>query len=255
MWSMHAFASNMATTVLPLPVPPVLDQSITSTPQGFVIGKNNILLGGSVCYGAAPVAGNYARFLSPSLRRLTPQNITPINLGITHTDPHLCNIDNYQLRKLDQGEILSCELGGAIVAIDQKAVIAVLSEAEVKEVYGEIIEARVQVTIAQNINAWTQGTIAFMDTLPVGTYDVVGMDVVNVNAIAFRLIFVGQTDRPGFFPRHLPSATDNRRLFRRGRMGVWGTFTQDQIPQIEVLGSAALGSATFEGTIDLMVRR
>lgn len=251
-WSMHAFSSAMALTVAPLLIPVVPDQSITTNANGLIVGKNNVLLGGAAVLGAA-VANNYVRFLSPSLRRVTPQMLTPINTGLFAPDPVRHDIDNYQTRQLEIGEELDVEAGGAIVAIGQKAVIVCLADSEVKEIYGQIIQARAQITIAQAVNAWTIGQMVFMDRLPVGTYSMVGAECVMPGAIAIRFIFVGSSDRPGILPIQLPTTGDNYRLFRRGRMGEFGRFTEFQIPQVECIGSVAAGSATYEAVIDLMV--
>jgi len=202
----------------------------------------------------AAIAGNYARFESPSLREENNEYITPINTGLFAPDPHFHSVDNYNTRSLQPNEQLDAIAGGAIVAIGQKAILVWLANQEIKEVWGKIIHARVNVTIAQAVNAWTMGTITFMEPLPVGAYDVVGFDCIMPGGIAVRLIFNGQTARPGCPVRQLPTTGRGVDTFRNGHMGVWGTFSDLAIPQIECIGSVAAGSATYEGTIDLIAK-
>jgi hypothetical protein len=248
-----AYAAAMALTVAPLTLQAVLDQTGRVNGTGHVIDENNILLGGMAILGAA-IAGNFARFSSPSLRELNNEYITPINTGLLAPDPHFHSVDNYNTRALEKNEQLDAEAGGAIVAIGQKAILVWLADQEIKEVWGKIIHARVNVTIAQAVNAWTQGTMTFIEPLPVGAWDVVGFDLVMAGGIAARLLFNNQTARPGIPVRQLPTSGRGINCFRNGHMGVWGSFSDLNFPSIECIGSVAAGSATYEGTIDLIAK-
>ena len=252
MFSTHAFSASMALTVASLPIPAIPDQILNVSGNNYVVAKQNILIGGFAVLGAAIVL-NYARVVSPSFRKTTPQMITPINTGLFAPDPALHTIDSWQSRALQINEQVGIEAGGAIVAIGQKAVLIWLADTEIKETYGAIIEARFQVTVVQAVNAWTLSTaFTFMDVLPVGAYNIVGCDLVAAGAVAARLVITSQTPRPGFIPRQLPTTGQYQPTFRRGRLGIWGSFIQDQVPQLEILGSVAAGSATYEGVMDLM---
>lgn len=251
-WSIHAFAESIALTVAPLSLNAVPDQILPAQGNELIIGKNNILLGGAAIMGAA-IANNYVRLISPELRKIMPHNITPISTGIVPVNVDHKDLDNYNLRKLAVNEPLTNEAGGAIVAIGQKAIIVYLADQEIQEVYGEIISARCQVTVAQAVDAWTLSTaFNFIDNLPIGNYNVVGAEMVIPGGIAFRLLFNAQVDRPGDLCKQLPTDLEISSRTRRGKMGVWGQFLSTILPQVEVLGSAAAVSATYEGTIDLM---
>lgn len=252
-FTLKAFASAIALTVAPQAIQAVQDQTGRVNGTGHVIDQHNILLGGMAVLGAA-IAGNYARFVSPSLRELNNEYITPINTGIFAPDPHFHSVDNYNTRTLEPNEQLDAEAGGAIVAAGQKAILVWLADQEVTEKWGKIIHARIQITIAQAVNAWTQGVITFMEPLPVGAWDIVGLDVVMPGGIAVRLIINNQTARPGCPVRQLPTTGRTFNQFRNGHMGVWGSFSDLNIPSIECIGSAAAVSATYEGTIDLIAK-
>jgi hypothetical protein len=250
---LKAFSAAMAFTVAPLNLPAIIDQSGRVNGTGHVIDDHNILLGGMGVLGAA-VANNWARFVSPSLRELNNEYVTPINTGLFAPDPHFHSVDNYNTRTLETGEQLDCEVGGAIIAIGQKAMLVWLANQEITEKWGKIIHARINVTIAQAVNVWTQGVITFMEPLPVGAWDIVGLDVVMPGGIAVRLIINNQTARPGCPVRQLPTTGRQLNQFRNGHMGIWGSFSDLNFPSIECIGSVAAGSATYEGTIDLMLK-
>ncbi len=72
--------------------------------------------------------------------------------------------------------------------------------------------------------------------LPAGTYDLVGFRAEGANLIGARIAFLGQGNRPG-----CPGVPDSDALgdpvFRRGKLGVWGTFTNQTFPSIDCLGN------------------
>jgi hypothetical protein len=80
--------------------------------------------------------------------------------------------------------------------------------------------------------------LTLQEGLPAQRWSVVGMRAYSANIIAARLIFYGQTNRPGvlgsqnFSDMHHP-------MFRLGQLGVFGTFDLNSIPQVEVLATAA----------------
>lgn len=87
-------------------------------------------------------------------------------------------------------------------------------------------------------NAWTYCPITWQNTLPNGTYSVIGMEANSANAQAARLTFYGQYFRPGCLATHASGdISDN--LFIEGMLGEWGRFNTTTLPQIEFLANAA----------------
>ncbi len=103
---------------------------------------------------------------------------------------------------------------------------------------GEIITLDVETDILANQYQWTEvlpnwSDIYSSDILPNGTYAVVGSEHVSDTALAHRWIFDNQNFRPGGLSQ---TALDSRthRLFYDGVLGVWGTFSNQVPPRLEV---------------------
>jgi hypothetical protein len=105
-------------------------------------------------------------------------------------------------------------------------------------------------TITTVANTWTAGNITFNQTLPVGRYQVVGMDVIGTTLIFARLIFPFGGPRPGVLGR-ATSAIFPTNTFRNGNFGQFGEFTSYAQPQLEVFASSAAG-ITFTGNLDMV---
>lgn len=91
---------------------------------------------------------------------------------------------------------------------------------------------------AVTADAWTTRALTLDNALPAGTYAVGGLRAQSTSLIAARLIFPGQAYRPGVLGCDA-DADIQPAIFRRGRMGRFGTFTHDSPPQIELLCDAA----------------
>lgn len=94
-------------------------------------------------------------------------------------------------------------------------------------------------SIAQQNFRWMSGPITFEQSLPVGRYVVLGMRCRALTGIAARLIFRGQLGRPGGPIVSAVTEPDDER-FRRGNMGVWGSFLQEDPPLLDVYHGTAV---------------
>jgi hypothetical protein len=106
-------------------------------------------------------------------------------------------------------------------------------------------------------NAWTPSAIVFRQALEAGKYAVVGMKAVGVTMTCMRLVFGNQGARPGCIGSNGvlgPLGQENiaAGLFRYGRLGVWGTFTNTNPPTVEVLCQAADAAATMSVYLDVV---
>lgn len=108
---------------------------------------------------------------------------------------------------------------------------------------GNIVTMRGTSTTAATVNAWTQLTMTWQDTLPFGQYGIVGLQHFSANAQACRLVVNGQLWRPGALS---VNALGNytHPMFTKGGLGLWGTFRSTAMPIPEVLCDAA--NATHE---------
>jgi len=225
------------------------DQHMKVVGDSIYINQFNKLLGGLACAGAA---GLEARFVSPSLRRFQPHEILPLNLALFATTVGQHDVDNYKVKNLDIDEQLEAQLNATGGAAEEVSVVAWLADAEIKEVYGDITSVRFSVTLAQLKGAWAFSAITFIDDLAVGTYDVVGLDIVVAGGVVGRLVPVGAYNRPGVPCMQTKAGYDSRKTFRNGHMGTFCTFPHNNPPSFEVMSSAAVGSATYYGVMDLI---
>jgi len=109
---------------------------------------------------------------------------------------------------------------------------------------GDIYTLRGTGTGTAVANTWTTLTAAWADQLPEGVYSVVGFDFIAANTMAARLIFSGQTWRPGC-PAHGADTDIPDSLFHWGRLGTWGRFRQTDMPQVQTLANAGTTAHEF----------
>ena len=86
--------------------------------------------------------------------------------------------------------------------------------------------------------SWTTISLTWDNQLPVGRYALVGGHFTSATGVAWRTIFEDQMARPG----GLAVDAGNERtatMFRKGGLGIWGTFDSNRMPVFEVLCSAA----------------
>lgn len=180
-----------------------------------------------------------ARFVTPKFRQITTPFIRPSGSALLpisrppvadyRQSPLVCNgLEELQLLALQGG-------GGAEVVYG----IAGISDTSIiPSPTGDIYTMRGTGTTTVTAKAWTQFAVTWQDTLPQGSYQAVGLVGVSTTGIAARLIFEQQTWRPG----GLCFAADGNitdPVFHQGRLGAWGMFTGNRMPNCEILCNAA----------------
>lgn len=109
-----------------------------------------------------------------------------------------------------------------------------------------------QVTMTLTAGTWVLGNPVWDQQLPVGNYNVVGMVVIANDAFAGRLVFPGGAQfRPGVVATPAYGNIQAENPFRMGEFGLFGTFSFNAMPQIEVLGVAA-GAEAVTVMLDLV---
>ncbi len=117
-----------------------------------------------------------------------------------------------------------------------------LSDGPQATVQGNIFTVRAVGAIAQVVDLWTNGNLTFAQTLPAGSYQVIGLRVRSADAVAARLVFSEQSARPGVACVNAIGDLDPG-VFRFGRFGVFGEFPHTNPPTLDVLGGA--GTAQY----------
>lgn len=105
-------------------------------------------------------------------------------------------------------------------------------------VNGEIFSVGATSASALAAGTWVNSNLTFDQALPSGSYQVVGMRAEGANLVGARLVFPGggnEAFRPGVPGSTSAFVVDND-MFRKGMLGVFGTFDQDNPPTIDCLG-------------------
>jgi hypothetical protein len=119
-----------------------------------------------------------------------------------------------------------------------------LSDGPLAAVKGSIYTVRATGTCALSAGKWINGNLTFSQTLPAGTYQVVGMRARGTNLVAARLVFVGGLYRPGVGAVNALGDLDPY-FARYGNMGIFGQFDNTTPPTVDCLGITDVAQ-TFE---------
>lgn len=113
-----------------------------------------------------------------------------------------------------------------------------------QRVSGDIRTIRAVTTAsAMTANVWNERALTFDQNLTGKNYQVVGGRLVSAtDPIMWRMSFPGQVMRPGAPAYDAVGDLDYHR-FRRGGLGVWGTFSPNVPPVVEVLPGSAINEA------------
>lgn len=227
----------------------VSDQHIKTYGDKIYVSNNNYIIG---AYAAMNADAEEARLVSPSLRRVNPFYINPVQTAIKPTGNESFSTFPLNPVKLEPNEALEAE-GKAGATTVQRAVVVLLAPGAVPKINGEIWTINANCNVAQVLNTWEYAELTFPDSLPVGTYDIVGAKAVVAGGIAFRLVPVGEPFRPGGICCADVGAKCEINQ-RNGGLGKWCSFNTVQPPGIEILGSAAVGAADYEIYLDVIKR-
>jgi len=251
MFTTVAFSESIATAATWTKLAAVPDQHIKTAGDSVYVSQYNRLLGGYACLDTLALG---ARFVSPSIRRLAPIEITPLTLGLLPITPIQTDLDLNKSNILEIDEQLEAEFYGTPTNTVQNGIAAWLADAEIQPVRGQIYSVRATITLALVAGTWSFSNMTFTEDLPVGTYDIVGFDCVAGEGMIARLVPVGAMNRPGVPVRQLVSNTIYGNKFRNGNMGVFCTFPHNNIPSVEVFSLTAETSETYQCIVDIIKR-
>jgi hypothetical protein len=216
-------------------VAPITDPTVTINGNYLYVPVLNKLLGVYVA-GGSTATGAYLQ--SPSLRRLLNLDIIPIEQAITPTGDESFQFFGDNPITLDQYEGLEAYLKADPAAAERHTVLVWFGDAAVVPVGGDIRTIRADASISATVGAWTSGALTFRQTLPVGTYRVVGASCYGAGLVAFRFIPVGYAWRPGGLAITNRGAKAHDKQ-RNGGMGAWFDFDSKTPPTLEVLAASA----------------
>ena len=214
-------------------ITPIPDPTLRVTGNDFLVppGMNNIVLAAAMINSTA--ATLRAEVQSPSLRATLNFDISPINNGLVFGSiPRLNRLWQSPL-PLVGGEPLDVFVQNG-AAVMNRAFLT-LADGAVSQTTGKIYTIRATGTASLATASWVNTTLTFGQTLPYGTYNVVGFRAWSANGVFSRIFFVGYPWRPG---APMLNAEDNNEWidFRYGNTGTWGQFVNTVPPTVDVMG-------------------
>ena len=185
-----------------------------------------------------------ASLVSPSIRRRYPFEVFPIDAAATPTDPWHFHDVAQQVIALDVDESLNFQFAESGAGAQRGSGLVWLSDGPISpDANGEFFTIRATGTTTLATYAWTNCTLTFNDTLPAGTYEIVGMHAISTGAIAARLVIPQYPWRPGVICSTGVNVFSGTQ-FRYGNYGVFGSFTHMTPPTVDFLSSSADTSQT-----------
>jgi len=215
--------------------------AITPVPDGtvrvsgndiFVPDKVNNIVGAIAEINSA-AATLRAQIQTPSLRSTLNIDIAPIVNGLVAptAPPFVKAFDSPYPLVVNEPMDVYIQNGAAVM---NRAGIW-LADGPLKPVSGKIYTVRFTTSITAATATWVNGALTFGQTLPAGTFQVVGLRVFSANGVLARLFFVGSAYRPGCIVMSAEANTDLG-WFRNGTIGVWDQFTNVVPPSLDLLG-------------------
>lgn len=233
MWHMLAFEKASAGGVTLEDVPGIQDDIVALNQSNHYLLPQN--MGVRFAYVLNPNA-TAAQISTPHFRTVALPAIEPQDIGTLPTSLPAIDWKGSPYPQVFQNdELTMLQTDTAVGAIQKAGIIGVLADTNMNIGQAEIYTLRMTSSNTTAAKLWTTVTMAFDQTIAVGTYQVVGMDCIAAHCVAARLIFPGGGWRPGCLGR-ATEATKPDNHFRYGRLGIWGTFTNTAPPSVQFLG-------------------
>ncbi len=250
-----ALSDSVDQAILPLPF---LDdayytrQNLGGITNGAILTTERVQRIGAIMAGSASI--ERARFVNSDLNTKvnTPYEVKPLGGAEADSPLAICDLFGNPLTIPKTGSVQALEIeNDAAGSAEQVQAGIWYVPSAMSPVQGDIRTIRgTLASVAGSAEAWTPRTATFDDELTGNQYTVVGGRVaVATTANWWRLRFQGQLERPGAPIYDAVGDLDYHR-FRRGGLGVWGTFGPQTPPTFETVHTTTEG-ATFE--LDVIV--
>jgi hypothetical protein len=193
-----------------------------------------------------------AQLTSGSIRKYTPFDINPVNVGTVIESPARCIHLEDSPFPLNVNEELDAFAANSSASSTQTTVAVWFSDGPVRPVNpNNIFTVHWTASATLVANAWTAFAITLDNGLPSGTFAIVGSRFKSAGALFHRFIPRGGASslRPGTFGSQ---AFDNYNLDmdRYGNLGEFMRFTNTTPPQVEAFSGSA--DTSEEGFLDLV---
>jgi hypothetical protein len=226
----------------------VPDQIVRSVGDQIIVPPNNNLIG----YFAIGLDIQAVQLQTPSLRRFALLDIAPVEITALPAFPPnwIVRADNPLV--LVKDEVLNGLAGNANAGPQQESILVLLADRPPARIAGNPVTIAGAVVVPASVGyIWQAVPVVLAQELPVGSYDIIGARLEYANGIAFRIAGIGSVNRPGGICVADQEQPDPE-YQRLGGLGVWETFTQLNIPNIEVFDDGTGGAAVLY--LDLIQR-
>lgn len=183
-----------------------------------------------------------ARLNTPKMRYVGLPSIVPINTGTAVPSP--ANVVDWTAQNvlLDPIDEVAVETSQTDAGAQTMKVLVGFGFAFRPVPAQPTFRIRATAAITATTTTWTNGSLTLDQTLPRGTYLVVGMDAIGTNLFGARLVFSGSNFRPGCVARNAATSLQNP-LFTSQKLGVFGSFDSINLPTLDII---ALGANTSQ---------
>lgn len=245
MFHLVAWTQNQNSSAGLLPVNVATDATLAFSGSFLTVVQGLNFFAGALAFGATVTR---AQLLSPSLRQIFNEELDPVQTVMTNSGWHNI-IDKFRAPvPLVPNEQLQAQVSSS-AAGEQDTIFAWLADGPILPITGIVHGVRVTATATLTANAWSNAALTFDQTLPSGTYQIVGARFRSTGMVAFRFVFPGGFWRPGGLGRQAATINDDVR-FRVGYLGVWGQFPNLVPPTVDFWSTSADTAET--GVLDLI---
>ena len=189
-----------------------------------------------------------AQLRAPSLKKFINYDLSLFDVNAAPSAPPKYSphyLSPYLLQPDEGLEALATDTAGA-----QDSIIIELSDGAVAPVSpAGALTIQATFSITGVAYEWTNGSLTFTQTLPVGKYNCIGARVESAGVVAARFYPVGQSFRPGVIVKQTIGDEDLP-YDRMGGKGVLFSFDQLTPPSIDILGT--VGAKTGVVYLDLV---
>ena len=229
-WSETQDSAGVLVQVAAIP-----DQHVTTAADDVLVPDFAPNLMGAFALGTTITL---ARLSSPSMRRSSLYDISPVNVGAEPLTPYFWHDRHLTPRPLTPGEGLRALVAEGAAGVEFEEVFVWLMDKVDPLPTGEIQTIRMVGATACVAETWTLCPLVLGQQLEAGRYAIVGMRAISASCLAARLVIPGSPFRPGVVGQDAETDIPDD-IFRYGNLGVWGEFEHTFPPQAEFCCGAA----------------
>lgn len=216
------------------PIAAVPDQSVFTSGDDIRVPRELPgIVGQAILGNDASLARG--QFQSPSLRSFANLDVEPVVAALVFGSPPEILFHPGNPIPVQPDEAVNCFVESDPSSAAVHYGLLSFADGPQQPVQGHMVTVRATAAASLSAGVWVNGGLTFSQTLPVGTYNVVGFRARSANLVAARLVFVGGKWRPGV-PAVNAIGDRDPLMMRYGKSGVLGQFHTNTPPTVDFLG-------------------